>query len=277
LRVVSDSSRRRGEPPASQFGTSGERLRVTDWAGLWRVHDKILRFLRLLGVQQKETKETKGVIIYDSKCTSAGNPGLLSLEKNFVARLRRSKCDQWSCAWHATCIYLTDMKACQTTIAILTVSAAACFASEAQSEQSEALVEGNTAFALDLFSQLKANSGNLFFSPYGISTALALTYAGARGETEKQMRNVLHFANGQEVHSDFGLLQHWLLAVGKQEGIELSIANALWAEQGNPFLPAFLKTATGPYQANINQADFKTAADAARNQINAWVALQTRD
>jgi serpin B len=169
------------------------------------------------------------------------------------------------------------MKTCQITIAFLTVPVAACFASEAQSEQTEALAEGNKAFALDLFRQLKANSGNVFFSPYSISTALALTYAGARGETEKQMRDVLHFTNVQEVHSAFGVLQRDLLEAGKQEGIELSIANALWAEQGYPFLPAFLRTATGPYQANINQADFKTAPDAARNQINAWVAQQTRD
>ena len=59
--------------------------------------------------------------------------------------------------------------------------------------------------------------------------------------------------------------------------VDLSIANALWAEQGYPFLPDFLSTATNSYQANINQVDFKTGADAARNQINSWVAQQTRN
>jgi serine protease inhibitor len=202
------------------------------------------------------------------------------------------------------------MKPCQQTLAFLTVSFAVCFVSDAQleqpespdkvtaalanlfsqhssnsgtllllspAEQPEPLVEANTAFALDLFNQLKVDSGNLFFSPYVISTALALTYAGARGQTEKQMRNVLHFANVQEVPSHFGLLQGHLLEVGKQKGVELSIANALWAEQGYPFLPAFLSNATGSYEANINQANFVTGADAARNQINAWVAQQTQD
>ena len=65
-----------------------------------------------------------------------------------------------------------------------------------QRQQTQSLVEGNTAFALDLYGQLKANPGNLFFSPYSISTALAMTYAGARGETEKQMGQVLHFGQG---------------------------------------------------------------------------------
>jgi serpin B len=105
------------------------------------------------------------------------------------------------------------MKTCQKTIAILTVLFAVCLAFDAQSEQPsveqantalanlfsqpnsnsgrlllpshgeqpESLVEANTAFALDLFGQLNEDSGNLFFSPYSISTALALTYAGARG------------------------------------------------------------------------------------------------
>ena len=67
----------------------------------------------------------------------------------------------------------------------------------ARSAQAQSLVEGNTTFALELYSQLKTNPGNLFFSPYSISTALAMTYAGARGETEKQMGQVLHFGKDQ--------------------------------------------------------------------------------
>src|SRR5436190_22725842 len=67
------------------------------------------------------------------------------------------------------------------------------------------VVEGNTAFALDLYAQLKAITGNLFFSPYSISTCLAMTYAGARGNTEKQMAQVLHFTQTQaQLHSIFG-------------------------------------------------------------------------
>jgi len=68
----------------------------------------------------------------------------------------------------------------------------------------ESVTDGNTAFALDLYGQLKSAPGNLFFSPYSISTCLAMTYAGARGDTEKQMRQVLHLGNDQrEVHASF--------------------------------------------------------------------------
>src|SRR5882672_11230423 len=75
----------------------------------------------------------------------------------------------------------------------------------ARSAAAQSLVDGNTAFALDLYGQLKASPGNLFFSPYSISTALAMTWAGARGETEKQMARVLHFDKDQRrLHSSFG-------------------------------------------------------------------------
>lgn len=144
-------------------------------------------------------------------------------------------------------------------------------------DECKPLVEANTAFALDLFNQLKTDSSNLFFSPYGVSTTLALTYAGARGQTGKQMCNVLHFTNVQDAPSHFGLLQRHLIEVGWQKGVELSIANALWIEQSYSFLPAFLSMATGPDEASMNQADFKTGAEAARARINAWVARQTRD
>ncbi len=148
----------------------------------------------------------------------------------------------------------------------------------ARSAQTQSLVDGNTAFALDLYGQLKSKPGNLFFSPYSISTALAMTCAGARGETEKQLGRVLHFDQPQrQVHSSFGELQRQLSEAGKQKGIELNIANALWAQKSHPLLPAFLEIAKGEYQANVNQADFKTGAEAARAEINGWVAQQTKD
>jgi serpin B len=148
----------------------------------------------------------------------------------------------------------------------------------ARAAQPQSLVEGNTAFALDLYGQLKAEAGNLFFSPYSISTALAMTYAGARGETEKQMGQVFHFGDDQRaLHGAFGQLQRQLGQAGKAKGIELNVANALWAQKGHPFLPAFLDTAKGQYQANIAQADFKARADAVRGEINGWVAQKTRD
>jgi serpin B len=149
---------------------------------------------------------------------------------------------------------------------------------DARSAQRQSLVEGNTAFALDLYGQLKSSPGNLFFSPYSISTALAMTYAGARGDTEMQMGRVLHFGQDQpQLHASFGELQRQLSEASEQEGIELSIANALWAQKGYPFLPAFLDNAKSQYQANLNQADFRSSAEAARGEINRWVAQKTKD
>src|SRR5947207_5232837 len=127
----------------------------------------------------------------------------------------------------------------------------------ARASQTQSTVDDNAVFALDLYGQLKTTPGNLFFSPYSISTALAMTYAGARGDTEKQMARVFHFDKDQrQLHSSFGELQRQLSEAGKQKGIELSIANALWAQKGHAFLPAFLEAAKGGYQANLNQADF---------------------
>jgi len=151
----------------------------------------------------------------------------------------------------------------------------------AQATGTKSLVEGNTAFALDLYARLSGTPGNLFFSPYSISTCLAMTYAGARSNTETQMSRVLHFSNDQpRLHSSFGELQRQLDDAAKQKGIQLDIANALWAQKGHHFLPAFMKIAQDDYQANVNQADFMTSdasADAVRREINRWVAQKTRD
>jgi serpin B len=151
-------------------------------------------------------------------------------------------------------------------------------AASVQASDTKSLVEGNTAFALDLYARLSGAPGNLFFSPYSISTCLAMTYAGARGDTETQMARVLHFRKGEpRLHSSFGKLQQHLNDAAKQNGIQLDIANALWAQKGHHFLPAFMKIAKNDYQANVNQADFKTSSDAITHEINQWVAQKTKD
>ncbi len=144
-------------------------------------------------------------------------------------------------------------------------------------EETASLVAGNNAFALDLYSRLKDGNGNLFFSPYSISACLATTYAGARGDTEKQMAQVLHFDGGQEqVARSFGGLRQQLNAAQKKGEIQLNITNGLWGQEGHPFLPAFLKTARQQYDAKLIQLDFATAAESARQQINDWVSDKTK-
>jgi len=148
----------------------------------------------------------------------------------------------------------------------------------ARSAETKAVVAGNTAFAIDLYGRLRTTPGNLFFSPYSISTCLSMAYAGARGETEQQMARVFIFDTNQApLHAAFGELQRQLAAIGQEKGVELNIANALWSQKGYPFLSAFLHNTQVNYQANFNQADFKHEAEAARTKINEWVAEKTKE
>ncbi|MBN1764304.1 MAG: hypothetical protein JW860_03525, partial [Sedimentisphaerales bacterium] len=142
------------------------------------------------------------------------------------------------------------------------------------------LVEGNNIFALELYHKLieepdlKENDGNLFFSPYSISSALAMTWAGARGDTETQMAETLHFTLGQDkLHGTLGRLQKWLNAQGRDSGYQLSVANALWGQEGHSFLPEFLDLNNKYYGAGLNLVDFKneTAREQARQTINTWI------
>jgi serpin B len=140
------------------------------------------------------------------------------------------------------------------------------------------VVENNTAFALELCRELGRTPGNLFFSPYSISICLAIAYAGARGETAKQMGRVLHLdAHQGRVHAAFAQLQRLLRDAIDGIGCELSVANGVWKQQGHPFLPAFLEVARQQYQANVKEADFVTGAEAAREEINRWVAQETKE
>jgi len=140
------------------------------------------------------------------------------------------------------------------------------------------VVEGNNAFALELYARLRAREGNLFLSPYSISTALAMTYAGARGNTEKQMAQVLHFALPQEkLHPAFKALIAATKADRRKDGLELHVANALWGQKGFAFLEPFLRVTRENYGAGLRTVDFKTQTEAARLTINRWVEEQTRE
>jgi serpin B len=140
------------------------------------------------------------------------------------------------------------------------------------------VVQGNTEFALSLYAQLGTQAGNLFFSPLSLSTALAMTYAGARGQTAAQMATVLHFpADQQRLHSTFAALSKDLHADSKTQGYQLQVANALWGQKGYRFRDDFLTTTKTYYGAGLNEVDFQTAAEEARQTINTWVERQTKD
>lgn len=137
------------------------------------------------------------------------------------------------------------------------------------------LVKANTAFALDLYKALQETEGNLFFSPYSISVALAMTYAGARGETEQQMAQVLHFSPEQKLHPIFFALEAVLKDTQKSGGILLRSANSLYPHNKYPFLETFLTLLKKYYGVEIAAVDYENDLEAARNAINNWVAEKT--
>jgi serpin B len=138
-------------------------------------------------------------------------------------------------------------------------------------------VAGNTRFALDLYGRLRGEKGNLFLSPYSLSTALAMTYAGARTQTAEQMAKTLHFTLGQDkLHPAFAELAGRLKG-GKQSTYRLSVANALWGQKGYPFLPDFLELNRNFYGAGLQEVDFIRGREEARQTINRWVGKQTED
>ncbi len=144
------------------------------------------------------------------------------------------------------------------------------------------LIEGNSAFAFNLYQQLKQKEGNLFYSPHSISLALAMTYAGARGETEQQMADTLKFLLEQDrLHPAFNWLDIELAkrgegAQGKDEqGFRLNIVNAIWGQKDYTFLPDFLDVLAENYGAGLRILDFIKEAEKCRLTINDWVSKQT--
>ena len=146
------------------------------------------------------------------------------------------------------------------------------------------VVGGNSEFAFDLYAKIKDDpaikkaGGNLFFSPYSISTALAMTWAGAKGRTAKQMAEVLHFTLPQaQLHKAFGALEKQLNEAGEKGGYELNVANALWGQSGYNFLDEFLELTEKSYGARLKEVDFMTQTEKARQIINAWVEEKTQE
>ncbi|MGL4419136.1 MAG: serpin family protein, partial [Gemmataceae bacterium] len=143
----------------------------------------------------------------------------------------------------------------------------------------KAVAEGNNAFVFELYRKLaedKANAGNIVFSPYSIRTALAMTYAGAKGPTAAEMRDVLHFTLPDErLHTAIAGSAHAMTPVGANPAYRLSVANALWGQVGMPFVPEFLALTNRVYGGGFRELDFGRDPDAARKTINLWVSDKT--
>ncbi|MHC4547480.1 MAG: serpin family protein [Planctomycetota bacterium] len=138
-----------------------------------------------------------------------------------------------------------------------------------------ALARSNARFALDLHAALRTRTtGNLCYSPHSLTTALAMTYAGAREETAAEMARVLHLELPPErLHAAFARLQRTLDV--RSEGCRLHVANRLWGQQGFRFLEGFLAVAEQRYAAPLATLDFAGDPETARRKINAWVERRT--
>ncbi|NDJ76169.1 MAG: serpin family protein [Chloroflexi bacterium] len=138
------------------------------------------------------------------------------------------------------------------------------------------LVAGNNAFAFDLYQALRSEEGNRFFSPYSISAALAMTYGGARGDTESAMAGTLHFTLGQEgLHPAFSELRASMPNTDGELDFRLNIANRLWGQSGYGFLPDYLALLDANYSAGLQELDFAADPEDARLTINDWIAGET--
>jgi serpin B len=137
-----------------------------------------------------------------------------------------------------------------------------------------AVVAATTGFAAALYGELAGEPEALFLSPSSIAAALAMTLAGARGETEAELAAALQLAVPPDrLHPAFGRM---LEATRAAVGVELATANAIWAQDGYALRPEYLAIVRETYRAAIEQVDFERAADQARGRINAWVEEQTR-
>ncbi len=166
---------------------------------------------------------------------------------------------------------------------LLLVGSLALFSPPALGDPGQEVIEvarGNTSFAIDLFGQLRTTKDNLFFSPYSVSSALAMTYAGARGATAKEMAKVLHFGSDEaKLHQAMGALMVDLNErkltsrwrgdpnAGKKP-FELVVANSLWGQRGHPFHKEFVELVEQRYGGGFWEQDIEGQTEKARQTIN---------
>jgi serpin B len=158
-------------------------------------------------------------------------------------------------------------------------------APEVTDAQVQALAEGNTAFALDFYNQIRGEDSNIIYSPFSISVALAMTMAGSAGSTETAMMDALQI--GLPVEMVYPAYDALLLGIEDSEAagsedfegnpFTLNIANSIWGQSGFSFNEPFLNTLAQYFGAGMNTVDYVQAPEAAREAINSWVEDETMD
>lgn len=159
---------------------------------------------------------------------------------------------------------------------LMLLQAAVVFSQSSPGPDQKELTAGNNAFAFELYAQLCKQGGNLFFSPASISTAFAMTYAGAQGSTASEMEKALHFTLPPDrLHPAMGALLASLNAT--HQGYQLRVGDALWAQRNETYLDSFLNLTKTNYAAAFHPVDFAKEPEKVRATINHWVEQQTED
>lgn len=141
----------------------------------------------------------------------------------------------------------------------------------------ESITNNNNAFAIELYQQVKSKKDNIFFSPFSISTALAMTYAGAATGTELEMAKTLHFdPNTKNFHSAYKIYLEKIKA-NYSDGVTLNIANKLWGQKDFPFVANFMNTTKEYYDATSENLDFIGKTEESRQTINKWIEAETNN
>ncbi|MFH0762728.1 MAG: serpin family protein [Candidatus Omnitrophota bacterium] len=143
-------------------------------------------------------------------------------------------------------------------------------------QKSNSVVNANNQFAFDLYSKYKSKDGNIFYSPYSISSALAMTYEGARGKTAEEMQAVFHFPQDASRRRD-SFLKIYQQINKKDKKYKLSIANALWAQEDYKFLEDYFNLVGKYYGGKTTNLDFINETEKSRLTINSWVEEQTNN
>jgi len=138
------------------------------------------------------------------------------------------------------------------------------------------VVEANNEFAFDLYSELdKSENGNIFYSPYSISAALAMTYEGAKGQTANEMKSVFHFPESNILRPNFAKIYNNI-----NEGAddyELRTGNALWVQQDYPLLEDYTARVEKYYGGKATNVDFIEETENSRQTINSFIEEQTNN
>lgn len=136
-------------------------------------------------------------------------------------------------------------------------------------------VSASNKFGLELYAHLNGGDGNIAYSPASLSVALAMTFAGAKGDTAKEMQHAMSFPSSADA-----LHGGWASQISRWQGatdIEVSVANRLYGDQSYTFEAPFLSLTKSRYGAPLEAVDFAGDGDAQRLLINAWVKTKTKD